>query len=259
LAKDFDAPDGYFGAGSTPILMGGHLLVNVGGKKAGIVGLKVDSGETAWTATSEAASYSSPAVLLRGKEPHALFVTRMNVVEIEPVSGKATTLLPFGKTGPTVNAAAPLVIGSNVFLTASYGIGAALIDVQGSKPAKIWANDNALSSQYSTPVHRDGYLYGIHGREDSGPAHLRCVELKTGKVMWSQENFGVAHPILAGDKLLLLTIDGTLFLVEASPQAYRELGQAEAGKVGTRALPALSNGHLYYRDTTRLLCVKIDQ
>jgi outer membrane protein assembly factor BamB len=257
LAKDYDAPDGYFGAGSTPILIGGHLLVNVGGKKAGIVGLKADTGDTAWTATSEAASYSSPAILLRGKEPHALFVTRLNVVEIEPVSGKATTLLPFGKTGPTVNAAAPLVIDSQVFLTASYGIGAALIDVQGSKPKKVWANDNTLSSQYSTPVARDGYLYGIHGREDSGAAHLRCVELKTGAVMWSQENFGVAHPILAGDKLLLLTIDGELVLVEASPKAYRELGRAPLGKGTTRALPALADGHFYCRSNDTLLCLKI--
>jgi outer membrane protein assembly factor BamB len=255
LGADYNAPEGYFGAGSTPILLGDKLLVDVGGKKAGIVGLNIESGDTAWTATTDEASYSSPASIVRGKQHDALFITRLNCVQIDPSTGKAATLFKFGKSGPTVNAAAPLINNGLLFVTASYGVGARCSKLAGGEV--VWADDDTLSSQYSTPVIRDGYLYGIHGREDIPPAHLRCVELKTGKVMWSEESFGVAHPILAGDKLLLLTIEGDLVLAEASPKAYRELGRATIAKSTTRALPALSNGRIYCRSKDKLICIKL--
>jgi outer membrane protein assembly factor BamB len=255
LWNDYDAPEGYFGAGSTPILLGDRLLLNVGGRKAGIVGLQIDTGEPAFTATKDEASYSSPTSVQRGKQFDALFITRLNAVQVDPATGKATTLFKFGKSGPTVNAAVPLIQDGMLFVTASYGIGARCSKWPSGE--LLWADDDTLSSQYSTPVLRDGYLYGIHGREDVPPAHLRCVDLKTGKVMWSEDGFGVAHPILAGDKLLLLTVDGDLVLAEASPKAYRELGRASIAKSTTRALPALANGHVYCRSKDRLICLQL--
>jgi outer membrane protein assembly factor BamB len=259
LAEDYDAPDGYFGAGSTPILVKKRLLVNVGGKKAGIAALDAETGQTDWAKFDEAASYSSPvSYSIKGKQ-FVIFVTRLNVVEVDPINGQGGILFPFGKTGPTVNGAMPIWTGSGVFVTASYGVGAKYYNHLGlfSKVGEVWANDDSLSSQYSTPVESRGYLYGIHGREDIPPAHLRCVELSTGKVMWSQDDFGVAHPILADDKLLLLTVDGELVLAKATAKAYQELGRARIARGTTRALPALSNGHFYCRTGDKLLCVKV--
>jgi outer membrane protein assembly factor BamB len=259
LAADYDAPDGYFGAGSSPILLAKTLLLNVGGKEAGLVGLQATTGETKWTATQEGASYSSPGTMLLDGKPQALFVTRLSVVAVDPLSGTTNKLFPFGRTGPTVNAAMPLVVDNKLFVTASYSTGAVLAQLEGNNAKQLWANDDSLSSQYSTPVHRQGYLYGIHGREDIPPAHLRCVELNSGKVMWSQDDFGVAHVIAAGDKLLLLTVGGEIVLAEASPKAYRELGRSRIAAGTTRALPALANGHLYCRTGDKLLCVQLSE
>lgn len=255
LGTDYDAPEGYFGAGSTPILLADKLLINVGGRKAGIVGLQITTGETAFTATTDEASYSSPASVNRGNQLDALFITRLNAVQVNPADGKGSTLFKFGKSGPTVNAAVPLLHDGLLFVTASYGIGARCSKWPSGEV--LWADDDTLSSQYSTPVIHDGYLYGIHGREDIPPAHLRCVELKTGKVVWSEDGFGVAHPILAGDKLLLLTVDGDLVLADASPTAFREVGRVSIAKSTTRALPALGNGHFYCRSKDRLICLKL--
>ncbi len=246
LAQDYSAPDGYFGAGSTPIVIGDRLLVNVGGKKAGIVGLDVTSGKTVFAIAKEQASYSSPTAYTHNKTAYALFLTRFNVVRVDPLRGDSQVLFPFGRSGPTVNAAVPLVIDEQVFVTSSYGVGASLRNL--AKPEEaIWENDDSLSSQYATPVVRGGYLYGIHGREDIPPAHLRCVELQTGKVRWSRDDFGVAHVILAGDKLLLLTVAGELVIAAASPEAYTELARARVSTGVTRAIPALAGGKFYFR------------
>jgi hypothetical protein len=57
-----------------------------------------------------------------------------------------------------------------------------------------------LSNHYSTSVHRDGYLYGFDGRQELGQS-LRCVELASGRVMWSVDRFGAGSLLLAGDRL----------------------------------------------------------
>jgi outer membrane protein assembly factor BamB len=249
LFADYDADEGYFGAGSTPIALEGRVLVNVGGKGAGIVGLDLKDGRTAWQVTDEAASYSSPASITREGKSQAVFVTRMNAVAISPTDGKATVLFPFGKRGPTVNAATPLVFESGLFVTASYGVGAVHAKWNGAKTTPVWENDDTLSSQFSTPVLRDGFLYGIHGREDIGVAELRCVALADGKVHWSETGFGVAHLILAGDKLVILKVSGELVLAAADPRGLRVLGTARVSNEKTRPLPALAQGRLVFRSS----------
>jgi outer membrane protein assembly factor BamB len=260
LYADYRGDEGYFGAGSTPILVGGKLLVNVGGKGAGIVALDPADGKTIWQASDEAASYSSPAVVHVAGQDQALFVTRLNCVLADPASGHVTKLFPFGMRGPTVNAATPLVFDDKLFVTASYGVGAALAPLAGTTAKPIWANDNAMSSQYATPVEHDGFLYGIHGREDAGVAEFRCIEAATGKVRWSKPDFGVAHLILAGDKLIIQKADGQIVLAAADTVKYRELASARIASGPTRALPALANGRLFVRTGSgggELICLEV--
>jgi outer membrane protein assembly factor BamB len=262
LYADYGGDEGYFGAGSTPVIAGSQLLVNVGGRGAGIVALNPATGKTLWQATNEAASYSAPTVVDVNRNPKAIFLTRLNCVLVDPAQQKVTTLFPFGQRGPTVNAATPLVFGDRLFVTASYGIGAMLASFDGQAAKKIWASDDAMSSQYATPVYRDGYLYGIHGREDVGVAELRCIEAATGKVQWSKSGYGVAHLILAGSRLLIQKVDGHLALAAASPQAYRELASARITDAPTRALPALSNGRLFVRAGSgggEVICLEVGQ
>jgi outer membrane protein assembly factor BamB len=228
----------------------------VGGRKGGIVALDAKSGETKFAASTEAASYSSPT-LLDEHATSAVMITRLNVMRVDLKAKEAESLFRFGSLGPTVNAAMPLVIGDRLFVTASYGVGAACYDLSGNEPKQIWADDDSISSQYSTPVHRDGHLYGVHGREDIPPAHLRCVELATGKVKWSSDDFGVAHVIVAGNNLLLLKVDGELVLAEATPREFKELDRARIARGVTRALPALADGLFYCRTGEKLICLQL--
>jgi outer membrane protein assembly factor BamB len=247
LFADYRGDEGYFGAGSTPIIVGERLLVNVGGRGAGIVALDPVTGKTQWQATDEAASYAAPTAVTIGNKPQALFITRYNCVLADPASGKVTTLMPFGKRGPTVNAATPLVFEGKMFLTASYGVGAVAATIDPVKPKVLWSGDDTLSSQYATPVQHDGFIYGIHGREDIGVAELRCIEAATGKVRWKQPGYGVAHLILADGKLLIVGVGGRLALARATPDKYDELATFDLDQSVARALPALAGGRLFVR------------
>ncbi len=255
-AQDYSAPEGYFGAGSSPIVIADRLLVNVGGAdaEAGIVAFDLKTGKTLWKATTEMASYSSPIAARIGQQLQAIFVTRYNALGLDPATGAVLWKFPFGKRGPTVNAANPLVLGDQLFVTASYGIGAVYAQLGGKEPRAIWASDDVLSSQYTTPIFKDGYLYGIDGREDIGVASLRCINPKTGKIAWTKEGIGKASLILAGDKLLVQTTAGQLLVVSASPRGFEQLAAAKVCGERAYALPAISGGLYYVRDADALRC-----
>jgi len=245
---DLAGDEGYFGAGSTPIVAAGKLLVNVGGRNSGLVAFDLTTGATVWKATSEKASYSSPTATTIDGQSSVIFVTRMSTIAVDPRNGAVQFQFAFGQRGPTVNAATPLICDGHLFVSAAYGVGARYSRLGDGSTRPVWQNDEVMSSQYSTCVFHQGHLYGTHGREDYGNGELRCVAASTGKLQWKLPRSGVAHVILARDRLLILNHEGQLRLARAAADKYEELSRANVSAGITRALPALSNGRFYFRD-----------
>ncbi len=255
--KQFGVKKGWFGAAGAPLVEGGKVLVHVGGQGAGIVAFDAKTGAVAWKATNDEASYSSPTVATIGGARHAFFFTRAGLVDLDPANGAVRFSFPFrSRSSASVNAATPLVVGNQVFVSASYGTGAALLEVNGAEYKKIWANDDSMSNHYSTCVVRDGYLYGFHGRQEEGQS-LRCVQWKTGKVMWTVDGYGAGTVTLAGDQLLILRENGELVLAPASPEGFHPTVHAPILSKVVRAYPALADGRLYARDEKTLVCVRL--
>jgi outer membrane protein assembly factor BamB len=76
-----------------------------------------------------------------------------------------------------------------------------------------------------------------------------CVEVATGKVLWSQPGFGPGGCTLVGGNVLVLNDAGDLVLVKASPASYQEVARSHvlAGKCWNCA--SISNGRIYARST----------
>jgi outer membrane protein assembly factor BamB len=256
---DFDAPEGYFGAGSTPIVVDNKLIMNVGGRGAGMVAFAIKDGTTVWQATDEAASYAAPTLTGVAGNPLVIAVTRLNTLGIDPANGQVRWQYPFGMRGPTVNAATPLVLGDHLFLSASYGIGARWLKLAANQVDEVWESNDAMSSQYTTSIEHQGTLYGIDGRQDQGIARLRAIDPTTGKVRWTKEGFGSGHLIFADDKIIAQAIEGDLVLIDPNPKDYREISRFKALNTTAQALPALANGQLFVRDTNTLKCLWISK
>ena len=254
----FQAPKGFFGMACSPLIEGDAVLLNVGGANgAGIVALDKTSGKLLWKATEDEASYSSPvAATLHGRR-YAFFFTRRGLVALDPSTGEVFFDFPW-RPGirESVSAAAPLVIGDLVFLSASYQTGALLLRVKDNGVEKVWSALDALSNHYATSVYHDGFLYGFDGRQETGQ-NLRCIELGSGKVRWSEERFGAGTVTLAGQNLLVLRENGELVLAPASPDGFTPIGRAQILPNGVRAYPALADGHLYARSKDTLVCVDL--
>jgi outer membrane protein assembly factor BamB len=263
--REFGAQEGYFGAGSTPLVVGDHVIVNVGGRpEAGIVAFALASGETVWKQTSEPASYSSPVAVDIGGTPHVLMITRYQCLLLEPVTGGVRWQFPFGMRGPTVNAATPLVLGAadaagrrRLFVTASYGIGSVCAVFDGAGFEKVWEGAEPLATQYCTPIALGEHLYALDGRDDLPPADLKCVAAETGRLAWTEPGFGYGTLLCADGKLLAAKTDGELVLLRATPAAATVLARARPFRGTIRALPALAGGRLYVRDDTMLKCLDV--
>jgi len=254
LAAEYKPRKGFFGVGTTPLLEGELLLVNVGAKGAGVVAFNAADGKEAWKATEDGASYSSPVAATVDGVRHVFFFTREGLLSLDPKDGAERFRNRWrSRLDASVNAATPVVVGDQVFLSACYGTGAGLFKVHKDKVEEVWKNDESLSSHYDTSIHQDGFLYGVDGRQEEG-ARLRCVELKTGKVRWTKEGFGCASLICVEGLFIALTEGGDLVQFEANPKEYKEIARASVLGKPCRAPLALANGRLYGRDNKTLIC-----
>ena len=255
--KEFGARKGFFGAASTPLVEGSRLFLNVGGEGAGIVAFDKDTGRVLWKATADEASYASPVAATFAGAKKIVFFTREGLVIADPESGEVSHELHWrARMNASVNAAAPLIIGDNIFLSASYGTGATLVHVNGQKLEQLWSTEEALTNHYATSVYSGGILYGYHGRQEYTQT-FRAIEAKTGKLRWEESGFGAGTVTLADGRLLLLRESGELVLAEASPEAFKPIARSRILSGTVRAYPALAEGLFYARNEDTLVCVDL--
>ena len=256
--KQFKSDKGFFGIACSPLVEGRAVILNIGGGNgAGIVAFDKSNGQVLWKATDQEGSYSSAtATTLNGRRRVFVFA-RDGLVALDPADGQVLWEFPWKPSiRASVSAATPLVIGDTIFISASYGAGATLLRFHESAPEKIWSGDDILSNHYATSVPDGRFLYGFDGRQEQR-CHLRCIELKTGKVRWSENRFGAGTLLVVGDKLLILTERGELVSAPASPDKFTPLARAQILGAEIRAHPALAHGLFYARDKGTLVCVDL--
>jgi len=259
ILKTFGAKNIQWGLSASPVIDGDLVLVIPGGEGASVAALNKKTGETVWKTGEGGAAYASPQPIRVGGDKQILFFTAAGLLAVEPTAGKELWSLPW-KTEFDCNIATPLVVGNTFFVSSGEAVGCGLFELQGTMaPKTLWRFEkkkSPLTTYWATAVHHEGHLYGISG-EFSGTLHLNCVEVKTGKLKWSQKEFGKAALTLADGHLFITTKKGDLVLVEASPEKYNEKARVEGLLGDTRTAPTIANGRLYLRDLQNVLCLDI--
>lgn len=260
LGETIRAPKGYFGLACSPLAHDGKVLLNPGAPGGhGIVAVDAKTGKLAWKSSDDAASYASPVMQSFSGQQRAIFITRAKLFSVDPKNGHKHWERSFSPSmQASVSGSSPLLQGGIVFTTASYGAGALALNVTKDGAKVLWENDSSLSCQYHTPLLHEGFLYGFHGRLDTGPRpEFRCVDLASGRVEWKNNRVGAGAIIASGKEVLILTVDGQLLRGAVSPKGYRETGRQQVLGFEVRAHPALSDGHFYARDKNNLVCFKV--
>jgi outer membrane protein assembly factor BamB len=297
-AVDFKVPEAFFGVGSTPILEGGLLIVMVGGQpNSGVVAFDAASGKTVWESVGEAnwegvpmtgwrgtpiahwktwdkqASYSTPVAATIGGRRQILCLTRQGLVSLDPKTGGVNFSFWFrSPVNDSVNAMSPLVVEDMIFISgAYYKIGSVLLreNPDGKGVTEVWRG-TAMELHWTTPICLDGYLYAFSGRNEPD-ARMRCVELKTGKLMWDVDEswpphstptpsvYGRGSSILADGRLITIGEGGLLGMFKPNPEKREEICRFQVPQLHHPcwAAPVLSRKKLYLRDEDRLVCLDV--
>jgi len=287
-SKQFGVVKNFFGVGSTPIVFEDLLIANIGGSPpagpqdvyaaqgqvegngTGIVAFDKFTGKLRWQATDELASYSSPITANIDGRPWAFVFARGGLVGLEPRTGQVNFQFPWrAKMLESVNASGPVIVENRVFISETYEIGSALVEVEPGGYQVVWqdkprSRGKSLELHWNTAIHHHGYLYGSSGRH-SGPAELRCVAMETGDVKWSEPGFSRSSLLYVDDHLVCLGEDGTLRLLRATPARCEVVGELKLRdqrgtallKYPAWAAPVLSHGLLYVRGKDRLVCLEL--
>jgi outer membrane protein assembly factor BamB len=260
VAEHGGTPITYENAAS-PVIVENMLLLAGGGPGQSILGIDKVTGEVVWRGYDELLTHSTPAVAMMNGIRQAIFYTRSGLFAINPDNGE--NLWRYNFPFRVCAAITPVVAGNLVYCSAGYGIGSGVCRVERfSKPpsvTEVWRlrHNEPVANYWSTPVYKQGHLFGMFGFKKFGTAPMKCVELATGEVKWSQPGFGHGNVILAGSVLLVLTGAGDLVLVEPSSQAYREIARAKILTGKCWSTPSISKGRLYARSTTEGICVDL--
>lgn len=284
----FGVVKNFFGVGSAPVVEGDLLIVHVGGSPpgsdktpfedlkgngSGVVAFDKHTGKVRYRVSDELAAYASPVLATIHGRRYCFVFARGGLVALEPATGKVDFHFPWrAKSLESVNASNPVVVGDRVFLTESYGPGSALLQVKPGGYDVLWTDADkprrkSMQAHWNTPIHHDGYVYGCSGRHPNS-AELRCVELATGKVMWSQPDLARTSLLMVDGHFVCLAEDGLVLLLKVNPRRYEEVSRLDLHEKPDKegnvlleypcwAAPILSNGLLYVRGKDRLVCLEL--
>jgi outer membrane protein assembly factor BamB len=251
-----------WGMSGSPLVYDRFVVVNPGAQRESAKGRAVvaydrDSGQAAWAAGDRKAGYSSPQLATLAGTRQVLVFDGEALGAYEAATGKELWSHEW-RTNPEVNVAQPLVFdGDRVFISSGYGHGCAMLKVSQAegqwKVEELWKN-TSLKCKFTSPVSHGGFIYGI----DESTGNLVCLDAKTGQRKWRDGRYGNGQVLLAGDLLVVGAENGRLVLVQATPDAFRELASFPAleGRKNWNYL-TIARGRAYLRNHETMVCYEL--
>lgn len=257
FVADFGAKRPEWGWAESPLIDGDKIVMTPGGSQGAIVALNKKNGELLWRSKqfTDPAHYSSLIVAEIGGVRQYIQLTEASIAGVAAADGKLLWRAP--RKGATAVIPTPIYFDNHVYVTSGYGIGCNLFRISESSgrfsAEQVYANKVMVN-------HHGGVIRAgenVYGHSDS--KGWTCQELKTGKQLWQEKKLGKGSIAYADGRFYLRSEEkkGTVALIEASPEGYKEHGrfdQPERSDKQSWAHPVIADAKLYLRDQDLLLC-----
>ena len=257
LPHAFAAQRPNWGYSGSPLIDGDLLILEVGGKDGrGVMAFEKATGKVRWGALDGDAAYASPVVMTIGGVRQYVMPRR--------AGSQTVALRPDGSVlwthpGPfSAIASALLIPPDKVYVSGGDDAGAVLmrIKTEGGEGGKatveeLWKT-RTMKNHFNNAVLVGDHLYGFDN------ATFKCLSVATGEQAWAFRGLGKGSLLAAdGNLLIVLSDQGTILLVQATPGAYTELARFQAMEGKAWTAPALANGRLYLRDHDEIVAVEV--
>jgi outer membrane protein assembly factor BamB len=281
LLEDYKTKPPVWGYAASMLVDGDKVITLAGGKGSAVVALDKNSGKELWRAlTALEVGYSPPSIIEAAGKRQIIVWLDVSVNALDPETGKTLWSIEFPSAAtlqrPIVSIVPPVKFGNHLFFSEFYQ-GSMLLELDQQKPGArvVWqtkennpTKPTDLNAIMTTPIIRDGHIYGI-----GGSGEMRCLKLETGAVVWESLKatggkkalFAHAFIIPQGDRYVIFNDQGDLILANLTPQGYAEIDKAHLldttfatrGREVVWCHPAFANRCLYLHNDKEMICVSM--
>jgi outer membrane protein assembly factor BamB len=255
ILADNAARNQEWGMAGSPLIVDGIVVVTPGGAPGkSIVAYDRLSGQPVWRALDDRAGYTSPILATLAGRRQIVWISGQRAVGLAPENGALLWEYAF-PAQMDMNCSQPVVVDeASVLLSSSPGPGAALLEITKTGETyaarAVWHN-NRMKNKFNSSVLYQGFIYGFDD------AILACIDAKTGELKWKGGRYGYGQLLLAGGYLVVVTEQGEVVLVQATPEGHRELARFSAIEGRTWNIPAIDNGLLLVRNASEMACFRL--
>ena len=245
---------------------GDKVVVTPGGSDATMLALNKKTGEVIWKGVvpgGDTAGYSS--IVASDIEGTRQYIQLMANGLVGFSADKGEMLWRYGAAkdrfgGNTANIPTPIVNGSQIFQSAGYGRGAALITLMSSGgkfdvKEEYWKKD--LTNTPGGVLNVGDRVFG--DRDDSG--RVWCADFKTGESKWPKpertKGSGSAAPTYADGLLYVRYANGWVSLVQPDDGKEISTYKIPNGNTNCWAHPVVVGGKLYIRENEIVWCFDV--
>ena len=253
VVSDADAEVPGWGFASSPVVVDSVVIVAAAGR---LVAYDRATGDPRWLGPKGGGGYSSPHLLTIDGVEQVLLLNATGAISVEPVEG----MLLWEHSWPGFRIVQPTVIADGDLLISSAdamgGISTRRIAVThetgGWNTEERWTS-TGLKPFFNDLVVHEGHAFGFDGRI------LSCIDLQDGKRKWKGGRYGHGQLVLLREQglLLVLSEEGELALIDATPDQFRELARFKAIEGKTWNHPVLVGYLLFVRNGEEMAAFRL--
>ena len=242
-----------WGFSSSPLLVGDVVVVATAGTLAGYDSA---TGKPRWLGSPHGSSYSSPHLVTLDGVEQVLLLAPPGVFSVSPSDGTMLwehTWEGGGIVQPAVTPDGDILVSG---LAGTGGSGVRRLAVR--REAGMWTvqerwTSNGLKPYFNDYVVHNGYAFGFDG------SILSSIDLADGTRKWKGGRYGAGQLVLLPDQdlLLVLSEEGGLALVSATPDKYTEVARAPALEGKTWNHPVLVGDVLLVRNGEEMAAFRL--
>jgi outer membrane protein assembly factor BamB len=243
-----------WGIASSPLVVGDVVIAATAGSLAAY---DVATGKPRWFGPKGGWGYSSPHLATIDGVPQIVLVNGPGVIGVAPADGRVLWKHEWGGDSivqPAVLTGGDIIISSGSGLAANSGT----LRLTVARDSGQWLvterwMSSGLKSYFNDFVVHQGHAFGFDG------SILACIDLEDGTRKWKGGRYGHGQLILLADQNLLLVLseDGELALVSATPDKFTEVARVAALEGKTWNHPALIGDLLLVRNGEEMAAYRL--
>jgi outer membrane protein assembly factor BamB len=241
-----------WGFSSSPLVIDDMVVVAAAGR---LLAYDIATGKPRWIGPEGGFSYSSPHLMSIDGVPQIVMLRGNGATSFAPASGDVLWRHEW-PGGAIVQPA--LTQDGNVLINSIGGMGGPIRSLAIKHSAAEWTVEERWTSTGLKPYFNDFVVHNGHAFGFDGSI-LSCIDLADGQRKWKGGRYGSGQLVLLADQdvLLVLSDEGELALVSATPDEFKELARFKAIEGKTWNHPVLVHDILLVRNGEEMAAFRL--